>query len=298
MQLPTSLFYDRMSGRMSSLNAAANRLQTQIATGKKLVSPSDDPAAAQQIAEFNRRDADATVYQTNITLSASLLKQADSTLDSIGEQIQRAAELATQAGNGTYGTGTLKTMGEELKAILSGLVGLANGDDSRGQPLFGSASGTPAVIQLANGTFSYNQAPSLSPIPIGDGQTVEATETASRVFGYAGGDTLSAIATLADALTAGTATPAGIGSAIDALGKAGEQVSLVRASVGARAARVDLQQSLLTSANADRAEIRSSIEDVDVSEAIVELQKTMTVLQATQASFSKLSQLSLFDYIR
>ena len=31
---------------------------------------------------------------------------------------------------------------------------------------------------------------------------------------------------------------------------------------------------------------------------ITELQKTLTVLQATQASFSKLTQLSLFNYLR
>ena len=43
---------------------------------------------------------------------------------------------------------------------------------------------------------------------------------------------------------------------------------------------------------------RSAIEDVDVSQAITDLQKTMTVLQATQASFSKLSGLSLFNYLR
>ena len=32
--------------------------------------------------------------------------------------------------------------------------------------------------------------------------------------------------------------------------------------------------------------------------SITDLQKTMTVLSATQASFSKLQSLSLFDYLR
>ena len=90
IQLPTSLFYDSMAARMSGLTANANRLQVQIATGKKLLSPSDDPAAAQQIAEFDRKDANAKVYETNLTLSASLLNQADTTLGSISTQMQRA----------------------------------------------------------------------------------------------------------------------------------------------------------------------------------------------------------------
>jgi flagellar hook-associated protein 3 FlgL len=43
---------------------------------------------------------------------------------------------------------------------------------------------------------------------------------------------------------------------------------------------------------------RGNIEGIDVQEAVVQLQKTMLALEATQASFSKLTQLSLFDYIR
>ena len=51
-------------------------------------------------------------------------------------------------------------------------------------------------------------------------------------------------------------------------------------------------------AQTDRTELRSSLEDVDVTQAYTELSKTMTILTATQTSFSKLSQLSLFNYLR
>ena len=52
-------------------------------------------------------------------------------------------------------------------------------------------------------------------------------------------------------------------------------------------------------ANADDREAkRSGLEDTDITTTVVELQKTMTILSATQASFTKLSALSLFDYLR
>ena len=54
----------------------------------------------------------------------------------------------------------------------------------------------------------------------------------------------------------------------------------------------------MTDAATTRETERSGLEDTDVTAAITELQKTMTVLQATQASFSKLSSLSLFDYLK
>ncbi|MGV2481572.1 UNVERIFIED_CONTAM: flagellar biosynthesis protein FlgL, partial [Salmonella enterica subsp. enterica serovar Weltevreden] len=43
---------------------------------------------------------------------------------------------------------------------------------------------------------------------------------------------------------------------------------------------------------------RGTLEGVDIQSAVLELQKTMTTLQATQASFARLTQLSVFDYLR
>ena len=298
MQISSSLLFDRSASRMSSLMSTATKLQTQIATGKKYTSPSENVEVMQQIAEFDRKDADAKVYDTNLTLSASMLKQADSTMQSITTQLQRATDLVNQASTGTYNTADRKVMGDELKSIVSTLVSLGNTRDQNGQPLFGDPSGQPAVIDSKNGTFTYNNAAKMSEIPIGDNLSVQATETAERIFKPGGKDTLAMLSTLADSLIAGDDTGASAKAAMEPLKTASEQVSVVQASVGARAARVELQQNVLTNANLDRAELRTSIEDTDLTQAIGDFMKTLTVLQATQSSFSKLSQLSLFTYLR
>ena len=72
----------------------------------------------------------------------------------------------------------------------------------------------------------------------------------------------------------------------------------VQASLGARANRVEVDQAALKQAGIDREATRSGLEDTDVTATITELQKTMTILQATQASFTKLQGLSLFDYLK
>lgn len=298
MQISSNLMFDRSSSRMSDLMATATKLNTQIATGKKINTPSENVTVAQQIAEFDRKDADAAAYSTNLNLSASLLKQADATLGSMTEQLQRATDLVTQAATGTLSDSNRKVIGGELSALVDSLVSLGNTKDLRGQPLFGSASGTDAVIRNSDGSFTYNTAPKLSEIPIADGVTVQATETASRIFNSSAGDTLAKLAQLAAALQTGTDQASTARDALAPLKAAGDQVSIVQASVGARAARVELQQGLLTNANLDRAELRSSMEDIDVTETYAELSKTLTILNATQQSFSKLSQLSLFNYLR
>ena len=300
MQISTSLFYSNATARFSKMNERASELQMQISTGKKILRPSDDPAASQQLAEFDRKDADAAVYGANITLAGSLLDQADGVLSQIATQLTRATELATQAANGTQTDATRKIIATELNSIVGSLVGLANTKNVRGQPLFGSASGGLAVVDNKDGTFTFPPDVQVSEVPIADGQSVQATESAKRIFSLAGGNdnTLAMLSKLATALDGGGDVSATTSSSLDQLTQAVNRVADVSASVGARGARVDLQQQLLVTANTDRSELRGKLEQVDMTDAVVQLQQMMTALSASQASFSKLSSLSLFDYLK
>lgn len=299
MQISTSLFYNNASSRLSKMGERASELQTQIATGKKIIKPSDDPAGAQQLAELDRRDADAAVYGNNMTLASSLLDQADGVLKQINAQLTRATELATQATTGTQTDASRKIIATELKSIVGSLVSLANSKNVRGQPLFGTAAGGAAVTDNKDGTFTFPTDAPVSEVPIADGQTVQATESAKTIFDLGGGDdTLTLLSRMAATLNAGGDVSAAMGTSLDSLSQAVNQVADVTASIGARNARVDLQQQLLTTANTDRADLRGKLEQVDVTDAIVQLQQMMTALSASQASFTKLSQLSLFDYLK
>lgn len=298
MQISTSLFYNNASSRLSKMGERASELQTQIATGKKIIKPSDDPAGAQQLAELDRRDADAAVYGNNMTLASSLLDQADGVLKQINAQLTRATELATQATTGTQTDASRKIIATELKSIVGSLVSLANSKNVRGQPLFGTAAGGAAVTDNKDGTFTFPTDAPVSEVPIADGQTVQATESAKTIFDLGGDDTLTLLSRMAATLNAGGDVSAAMGTSLDSLSQAVNQVADVTASIGARNARVDLQQQLLTTANTDRADLRGKLEQVDVTDAIVQLQQMMTALSASQASFTKLSQLSLFDYLK
>lgn len=298
MQISSSLMFDRSAARMGSLMSNAVKLQTQLATGKKFTSPSENVAIGQQLAEFDRKNIDAAAYTSNMNMSSSLLSQADTTLDSIVTQMQRATELTVRAGNGSLSVQDRKVIGDELKAVVDTLVGLGNVTDSNGRSLFGSANGDAAITKNADGTFTYNTAPSLSEVPIADNMSIQPTETAARIFQSPAGDTLAVLTQLASALQNGDATGESARNLLDKVNSATDQVSIVQASVGARAARVELQQTLQENVSADREELRSSLEDTDMTATAAEFAKTMTILNATQSSFSKLSQLSLFSYLR
>ena len=296
MQIPTNAFYDRATQSMRGLTVQADSLQTQISSGKKLSAPSQNTAAYQRLATLKQASADADAYGTNLTLAGSLLSSADTTLDAIGSQLQRASELTLQARNGTQNDSSRKAIADELDQIVESLAALGNTRDPRGQPLFGGADGAAAVTKVG-GTYAFASAP-LPTIPIGNAQSVQPTETASRVFAAGNTDILTALSGFSAALKAGGDIDAAATTALGDIAASSEQVTTIQASLGARAARVDLEQGQQKSAATDREVVRSSLEDTDIATAITQLQKTMTILSATQASFSKLSSLTLFNYIK
>jgi flagellar hook-associated protein 3 FlgL len=304
MQISTAQLYDRSASFMQKLSQKADTLQIQINSTVRLQAPSDDVVAYQRLATLKQGKADDAATKVNVTLAQSLLQQTDSTLDSVETSLQQAAELALQAGNGTLTDSARATIATQLKGVLDDLVKLANTTDARGQPLFGAATGDTAVTVGTDGSVSFTGTGTPPAIPIGDDQSIVATDTAARVFGgikTAGGGTTDAfaiISKLAAAISAGGNISGAVAEATDGIAAAQSQVASVHGSVGARAARLDLVSDQLTDTAANREIDRSALEDTNVTEAITELQKTMTILSATQASFTKLSQLSLFDYLR
>jgi flagellar hook-associated protein 3 FlgL len=306
MQIATSLFYDRSTTAMNSLSAKAEALQNQISTGVKLTAPSSDSAAYQRLAGLKRDTVNDTVYAANLGTAESVLKQGDTSLTAITDQLQSATELVTQAKTGTRNAANRKAIGEQIAGIVATLTNLANAKDARGQALFGGADGAPAVA--AGGSYALAAKP-ISGIPIGDGQSVQANETAARIFTVGGKtkadgsieggtNTLAMLSAIATALQSDDFDASSLDTSLADITAASDQVSTVQASLGARAARVDLETSRLTDVAADREATRSGLEDTDITTTVVELQKTMTILSATQASFTKLSALSLFDYLR
>lgn len=296
--ISTAQFYDRANSTMAGLSTKADALQMQVATGKRLVAPSSDSVAYQRLRGLARDAADDTAYTANLQLAAESLRQADTTLKSVSGQLQRAGELAIAARTGTQTPASRAAIAAEIDSIIEGMAALANSKDARGQFIFGSADGGAAAVQAADGSYTLATT-TIGAIPTGpSGQAVQTGEPAARVFRIGSSDAFQVLQALSAELKAGGTDSAALGAAIGDLTAAGTQVSTVQASLGARAARVELEQNRLIDMGIDREETRSGIEDTDITAAVIELQKTMTILSATQASFSKLQGLSLFSYLR
>lgn len=89
-----------------------------------------------------------------------------------------------------------------------------------------------------------------------------------------------------------------ISETLDNLDSAQAQVSVVRAKVGARLNTLDSTGSLQDGVGLVNQKMLSQVRDLDYATAITQLTQENVVLQAAQQSFAKISNLSLFDFLK
>ncbi|MDD3799844.1 MAG: flagellar hook-associated protein FlgL [Novosphingobium sp.] len=300
--LSTSAFYERATADMTSLRKRAEELQAQIASGQRINQSSDDPVAAARLRELARADSMAEVNTANANRATADLTLADSAIQEIADNLIRAQELATQAANGTLSDDQRVAIGEQLANIRDNLVALANSKDSSGHALFGGETTGDAYIVDAAGNVVYTGTASSGELPLGDGQSVVRGVTGPEFLNFThdgnATDLFAVIGNLADALSGGSADPAGAANAaLDAMNSGLAKITTTQTVVGARMNWVDLNVARYERQGEMRATEQTEVGSIDAATAISDLQQMMTVLEASQASFVKLANLSLFDMI-
>jgi flagellar hook-associated protein 3 FlgL len=75
-------------------------------------------------------------------------------------------------------------------------------------------------------------------------------------------------------------------------------VVLAQSDAGTDMKVVEQQTTLMEDTQLDLKKALSNVEDLDMAEAITLMQKQLLSLEAAQSTFAKVSQLSLFSYIR
>ena len=299
----TSAFYDRSNTDMAGLRARAEALQTSISSGQRLGASSDDPVAAARVRTLTRLDSFAEVDNTAAGRASADLMLTDHTLSQFSGSVIRVKELAIQAANGILTEAQRAGIATELEQIGSELGRLANSRDTAGHALFGGNAVGTAYTFDASGNPVYAGTASASDLPLGDGQSVTRGLTGPEFLNFSGAsgptDLFAVVKALSDALKGGVPDPAQ--AARDALGPLDtglETITTQQTVIGARLNWIDLNAERRVQMSEARADEEAQVGGTDLSLAVSQLQQTMTVLEASQASFARLSQLSLFNLLR
>ena len=298
----TAAFYTRSTGDIAALRTRAEGLQGDLARGERLTRSSQDPVAAARLRALSRADAMATVDADAANRASADLQLADDALTGFTDAIGRARALATQAASGTLNPEQRKAIGTELAQLNAGLFDLANARDSAGHALFGGETIGAGYTLDASGNATYAGTASAGSLDLGDGQRVTRGITGPEFLNFASGGTTDLFATLkglADALQGSVADPAASArTALTTLDAGLTAVTTAQTVVGARLNRIELATDRAAQSSVARATEQAAVGGTDIAATITRLQQAMTVLEASQASFARLSGLSLFDQIR
>lgn len=275
-----------------------SRTQQQLATGRRILSPSDDPTGTTQALALKQQLTQNTQYETNINRLRSRLESEENVLDSVGNTLMRVRELAEQGLNETYSQENRTSIAAEVWLLLDEVFALANSKDGSGEYLFsGFQSQTQPFEEVAAGNYVFNGDQSQRRLQISPTREIQSSDSGSDIFEnlnvVAGGkqNVFRTIYDLATNLEANTPSS----DAMTDIDTALSSVFTTRAKIGARINAVDGQALVNEQFQVQTKAVLSSIEDLDYAEAIGRLNLEMAGLEAAQKIFQRVQNLSLFN---
>ncbi len=198
---------------MQQLQSAIGHTQRQISSGRRILTPSDDPIASSRALQIRESIGRLDQFERNSTIATNRLSQEESALNSVNNVLQRVRELSLQANNATQSNETRKLIGIEMRQQLDQLVQLANQKDGNGAHLFsGNLENIQPVVRMA-ASFSYNGDQGQRQIQIGEGRQVADGDSGAAVF-FAIRDGNGAFSSTAATSNIGTGV-SGAGSLVD-----------------------------------------------------------------------------------
>jgi len=277
-----------------------SKTQLQLASGQRMLAPSDDPTAATQVLKLDQLLGKVDQYQRNADRAEARLRREEDVLAGAGDILQRVRELAVRANNGSLSAEDRKAIAMEVRQHLDGLLGLANATDSNGEYLFsGYRTGDPPFQDQGSGNYVYVGDQGQRLVQIGTSRHVATNDPGDSLFmgiddGSGGStDVFSMLYRFASDLEANTPS----GSTLTQLDNAMDRIMTVRTRIGSRMNAIENQRGINDSFSLVMEENRSGLEDLDYADAVSKLQQQMLMLQASQQSFMKVEGLSLFNYL-
>lgn len=394
-RISSSAVHNSAVAQIMKQQSQLSRTQNQVASGKRVEKPGDDPIAATRILDLERNQKEIDQYQANSDLLASRLSVGEQSLANIDNVLTRVRELVLQANNASTDATARASIATEIRSRTQELMDIANARDASGEFLFAGystgsapfartgagvtytgdqgirslqiganqkiADGFPGSqvfvnIPEGNGTFTTSQGVHTGTGSVDTGQVTNAaawvrdtytvTFTAPDAWevrnaanvvvttgAYASGNavtfngismTISGAPATGDTFVVAPAatesifrtlddivsslstgdTPSGrstlsttMAAALTQLDQASNRAVNLRGEIGARLSTIENTSASRDQLKDELSVSVSQLRDIDYAEAISRMTQQLTGLQAAQAAYAKIAQLSLFDYL-
>jgi len=256
-----------------NLNASQSSLATsmqRLSSGLRINSAKDDAAGLAIAERMNSQVRGMNVAIRNANDGISLSQTADGALAQVGNSLQRMRELAVQARNATNSSSDKDSLNKEFSQLQSEITRVLGGTSFNGKKILG-ADATKLDFQVGANTTKDD--------------TVSITTTNMNKD-----TTMTTVTNTSTAVIDSSATSGAIGTVIDNIDKAINDVNDTRATFGATESRFDSIISNLQSGVENQSAARSRIMDADFAAETANMSRANVMQQAGTAMIAQANQ--------
>lgn len=281
-----------------------NDTQLQLASGRKINKPSDDPVGITYSLRYRAELSSNEQYTKNVDSALSWLDYNDTVLGQAGDVVQRLRELTVKASTGSNPQSALDSINEEVAQLKEQLVDIAN-SKLNGKYIFNGEQYNVKPYDFAkgaDGTYDVSQAVTTDSGQIqyivGEGVQMPINMTGNDVFGHTeeSDNLFSIINSLSAALKSGNTTE--ISNQLEKIDTRTETILSARSEIGAKTNRVELMQDRLSDLNINLTDLQAKTEDADYEGLIMQSKIQENIYNASLSVGAKIISTTLVDFIR
>jgi flagellar hook-associated protein 3 FlgL len=308
MKISTSQYFTTMNNLMTEQHSKIAKLQSQLSVGKKNVTPSTDvkaTTASLKLSEVISKQKDDIANLKNVNAG---YKQEESIMMSMSDMMIRMEDISVAARSDTYASSDLDIFAIEVEGYMDDIRGLANSRDSNGHFMFaGTKVTTLPFTKNAAGAVLYNGNQTEPKLELDAGYKLPLSISGHKLAGVIERKNSLGVVTsrvdmftvMQDFVTALKAdNKVGVGLDLDELQVVSSNLNKNLVDNGLRQNLVDQRRDIGEGKILIYKGLLSDAQDVDYASAITQLSSDMLALEAAQSTFAKISQLSLFSFLR
>ncbi len=182
VRISTNQYHQTAVNALLNQQAKLSEVQEQLATGRKILNPSDDPSGSARVLELAQSIESSERYNRNIGFAESRMGLEESVLDEASSSLQRIRELTIQARNGSNTAEDRQKIASEVREQWQHLRQLANSTDGNGEYLFAGSQTETRPFVTRNGEVAYEGDQNVRKVQVGPGRTMATTHSGYDVF--------------------------------------------------------------------------------------------------------------------
>lgn len=290
MRVTQSMLSNNMLRNLSQSYSRLGKYQDQLATGKKITRPSDDPVVAMKGMDYRTNLTEVEQFKRNLSEVYNWIENSDASMDKATQVLQRLRELTVQASNGTYEEGQRESIAEEVKELREHLANIAN-TQVAGKYIFNGANTSNAPFDK-DGKRITTIGGDVN-IEVSKGIKLAVNINPDEAFPEA---LFTELSDFEKALR--DDNQAGINQYLGQLDTRMDNIVAARAELGARNNRVELIEARIDEQEVIANRILSDNEDADIERVITDLKTQESIHRAALGVGSRIIQPTLMDFLR